>query len=172
MATFRKKRSRKYKRRNTRRNRRSKKSLVGGVQEEVQEEYKDPEEPKISLFFGPKDLIQAITQIISNGGSNEQHFRATNFIRNMKANIVIYTGQFKETLNNNIKIDDKREKKTFISSFDSALQNVTAKLDQLYLKTTPEGKLSTEEESAIIEEARKLGIDYYTEMLTSLRNIF
>ena len=30
MATFRKKRSRKYKRRNTRRNRRSKKSLVGG----------------------------------------------------------------------------------------------------------------------------------------------
>jgi hypothetical protein len=170
MATFRKKRSRKYKRRNTRRNtrrnRRSKKSLVGGVQEEVQEEYKDPEEPKISLFFGPKDLIQAITQIISNGGSNEQHFRATNFIRNMKANIVIYTGQFKETLNNNIIIDDKREKETFISSFDSALQNVTAKLDQLYEET------SFRDEASIIEEARKLGIDYYNAMLTSLRNIF
>jgi hypothetical protein len=46
MATFRKKRSRKYKRRNTRRNRRSKKSLVGGVQEE----YKRPEEPKFLSF--------------------------------------------------------------------------------------------------------------------------
>ena len=142
------------------------------MQEEYQEEYTRPKEPEISLVFGPTDLIQAIKKIISNRGSNEQYFRATNFIRNMKANIVIYTGQFKTTLNNNIKIDDKRGKETLISSFDPHLKIVKANLEQLYLKTTPERKLSTEEESAIIEEARKLGIDYYEAMLSSLRNIF
>jgi hypothetical protein len=161
MATFRKKRSRKYKRRNTRRNRRSKKSLVGGA-----EEYKYPEKPKFSLPFGPNDLIQAIRQIISNGGSNEQYTIATNFIRNMRSNIVLYTTRFKATLNNNITIDDKREKETFISSFDSALQNVTAKLDQLNIET------SFRDEASIIEDARKIGIDYYTAMLETLTNIF
>lgn len=172
MATFRKKRSRKYKRRNTRRNRRSKKSLVGGVQEEYQEEYTRPEEPKISLFFGPKNLIQAITKIISNRGSNEQYFRATNFIRNMKANIVIYTGQFKETLNNNIPINDKSEKETFISSNMPDLQNVKAKLDQLYKEAVLKGNLSTYQESSIIEEAREIGIAYYTAMLETLNEYF
>jgi hypothetical protein len=90
----------------------------------------------------------------------------------MKANIVIYTGQFKATLNNNIKIDDERDKEALISSFEPRLKIVKANLDQLYKETTREGKLSTGEELAIIEEARKFGIDYYTEMLTSLKNIF
>jgi hypothetical protein len=133
----------------------------------VQEEYKHPEEPKISLFFGPKDLIQAIRQIISNRGSNEQYTRATNFIRNMKANIVIYTGQFKKTLNNNI--DDKREQETIISSFETRLINVKAKLDQLYKEAVLIGNISS---SSIIEDARKIGIDYYTAMLETLMNIF
>jgi hypothetical protein len=168
MATFRKKRSRKYKRRNTRRNRRSKKSLVGGVQEE----YKNPEEPEISLFFSPKDLIQAITKIISNRGSNEQYFRATNFIRNMKANIVIYTGQFKKTLNNNIRSGDERDKAALISSFEPHLKIVKTNLDQLYKSTILNGNLSPKDEAFIIEEAREIGIDYYTAMLTSLRDIF
>jgi hypothetical protein len=159
MATFRKKRSRKYKRRNTRRNRRSKKSLVGGA-----EEYKYPEKPKFSLPFGPNDLIQAIRQIISNEGSNEQYTIATNFIRNMRSNIVLYTTRFKATLNNNI--DDKREQETIISSFEPRLINVKAELDQLYKET------SFRDEASIIKEARKIGIDYYTAMLETLMNIF
>jgi hypothetical protein len=156
MATFRKKRSRKYKRRNTRRNRRSKKSLVGGA-----EEYKYPEKPIISR---PNDLIQAIRQIISNEGSNEQYNIATNFIRNMRSNIVLYTTRFKATLNNNI--DDKREQETIISSFEPRLINVKAELDQLYKET------SFRDEASIIKEARKIGIDYYTAMLETLTNIF
>jgi hypothetical protein len=157
MATFRKKRSRKYKRRNTRRNRRSKKSLVGGAEEK----YKYPEKPIISR---PNDLIQAIRQIISNEGSNEQYTTATNFIRNMRSNIVTYTTRFKTTLNNNI--DDKREQETIISSFEPRLINVKAKLDQLYKET------SFRDEASIIKEARKIGIDYYTAMLETLTNIF
>jgi hypothetical protein len=170
MATFRKKRSRKYKRRNTRRNRRSKKSLVGGAHEE----FKFPEVQKIT---GPQDLIQAIKEIIYNRGSNEQYPKATDFIHNMKKNIDMYTVQFKDTLNNNITIDDKRDKEAFISYFEPHLQNVKAKLDQLYKKASSISKDNPspeedEEESSIIEEARILGIEYYTAMWNLLKTIF
>ena len=167
MASFRKKRSRKYKRRNTRRNRRSKKSLIGGAEEEF-------ELPKEEIITDPKDLIQAIKDIIYNRGSNEQYSEATKFIINMRKNIRWYTAQFIYTLNNNKPIVNAIDKTTVISSFKfkSYFKEVDAELNQLLEKTISEGKPSLDEESSIIEKAREIGKLYYIDMLESLRKFY
>jgi ribosomal protein S2 len=165
MATFRKKRSRKYKRRNTRRNRRSKKSLVGGAEEEFKL-------PKVQIITDPKDLIQAIKDIIYNRGSNEQYSEATKFISNMRINISWYTAQFIYTLNNNKTIVIAIDKTTVISSLKSYFKEVDGKLNQLLEKTISKGKLTLDEESSIIEEAREIGMLYYIDMLESLRKFY